>query len=135
MACWKQGGNWSGGGAGDGSISFPTGRYSNLGVLAGGTTTPAGTALPATGGKCIPAPGATTWVRISGTAAVAGDTILVTWAGGRTSSAANPATRRLVGSGPGEPGTTVLPDGVIEIALSASNPDATSVTWILVRGG
>ena len=128
---------WSGApdGAPDGAISGPASTRSTLGVLVGGTTTPAGTARPATRGTCIPLPGGdqVNWVMISGTAAQLGDTVLVTYEGRLVASPNSPAARIVAGAGPGAVGPTVIPAGSILLSLSGTNTDGARLTWVVVK--
>ena len=106
--------------------------YSDLGVVAGGSTVAAGSALPAVAGRLILHPG-TNWVKITGTAAEAGDLVVVEFEGLRSTFPLNPAQRRKAGAGPGASGSNPLALGEIEVTISGSNADANYVHWFLVR--
>jgi len=82
----------------------------------------------------IPQPGATTWIRISGTDAKIGDGVAVEFEGLRVNFDTNPAQRELSAAGPGALGVNPIPEGEIEIALNGTNIDGTRVRWRLVRG-
>jgi hypothetical protein len=118
---------------GTGVITIPEDRYSTLGSVTGGTTVAAGSVLPATGGVVIPEPGATTWIRISGTDARIGDAVFAVYEGRRTALDTNPAQRILSAAGPGAPGVDSIPAGTIEIALNSANTDLNRVFWFLMR--
>lgn len=132
---FQQGGNWSNTGGVVGDASIPLAKQSHLGLVSGGTTNPAGSALPATAGDFIldPIPAAETWVRITGTAAAAGDTVLTRFGGNAITAPLNPAKRYTTARLPGEPGTFVLGPGVIEISNSSTNPDSAVTSWVLVK--
>jgi hypothetical protein len=118
-----------------GAVDVPSDRYSTLGQLIGGSTTAAGSVLPAMAGICVPNPTAVAnnWVKITGTAAVVGDTVFVQYEGRRTATPTSPASRIDSAAGPGAPGTNVLAAGEIEIALSGPNSDLNRVSWFLLR--
>ena len=137
MAVWSTGqATWTPSAPlGFGGLIYDGLRFSDLGAVAGGSTVAAGSALPATHGRIIPNHTAVTdqWVRISGTAARAGDAVYCTFQGRRTASPTNPATRIQAASGPGAPGATILPDGTIEIVISGQNSDENFVAWYIAR--
>lgn len=109
--------------------------FSDLGQIVGGTSVAAGSTFPAIAGRVIPLPGATTWIKITGTDAQAGDSVLITYEGRRTAAPLNPAARITAAAGPGAPGTNALAAGEIELTLSGSNSDLNYVTWKLIRKG
>lgn len=117
----------------DGTVSPPADRYSDLGATAGGSTVAAGSVLPATAGRIIINPGATTWVKITGTDAKQGDAVVCVFEGLRVTSDGTPAQRRVSAAGPGAAGINTLNDGEIELSLSGSNADNTYMHWFLLK--
>lgn len=106
--------------------------YSDLGTVSGGSTVPAGSPSPAVAGRVIIDANTTFWVRITGTAAEAGDAVLVSFEGRRVATASNPATRFLAAAGPGALGTA-LPEGTIEITVNSVYTDGTYIHWVLQK--
>lgn len=109
--------------------------YSDLGVVDGGQTVAAGTVAPAIAGRVKPLVNSATpaWIRITGTAAKAGDAVYWTYEGRRTAAPDLPAARIGSAAGPGAPGTNVLADGTIELGLSNIQTDGNYLHWYLRR--
>lgn len=114
----------------------PGDEFSDLGVVVPtGAPIAAGTPSPARAGRIqlMPA-GGIAYQTITGTLAAEGDVFLVSFAGSKGLSPNLPATAKVSIAGPGDP-VFGLAAGEIQIGMDSANPDASPISWLIVKKG